>query len=225
MTFRASPLTAVSAFVTLALVVGSGPTLEGQQARGRAALMNPAELNEQAPATFRVNFDTSKGSFVVEVHRDWAPTGVDRFYNLVKRGFYDGNRFFRVLPDYLVQFGISGDPEVVKVWVNERIFEDDPVVQSNLRGYMTYIPGGAGRRVTQLFINLVDNPNLDASRSAPFGQVVSGMNVVDNLYAGYGENAPHGNGPTLNRMRSEGNAYLEKEFPDLDYIKMATIVP
>ena len=234
MMFRASLLTAVAASVTLALVMASGPTLEGQEARGRAALMNPAELNEEAPATFNVNFDTSAGLFVVEVHRDWAPIGVDRFYNLVKRGFYDGTRFFRVLPGYIAQFGISGDPVLHDVWRVAYIPDDsftglavrDPNKQSNEQGYIAFVQvAGRSRRTTQLYINLVDNPGLDKQDAAPFGRVVSGMGVVEKLYSGYGEGAPHGNGPDQNRFYAEGNAYLSEEFPQLDYVKMATLVP
>ena len=223
MAFRVIRLTAVAVFVTLVLVIVFGPVLEGQEARGKAALMNPAALTEQAPATFKVNFDTSAGPFVVEVHRDWAPIGADRFYNLVKRGFYDGQRFYRVT-ELMAAFGIHGDPEVAKVWVSPAArLRDDPLgKQSNKKGTIAFLYAG-GRR-TQTFINLPDNPTLDG-QITPFGQVVSNMSVVEKFYSGYGEAYPNGDGPQMNSIFNEGNAYLEREFPKLDYIKMATIVP
>ena len=154
-------------------------------------LANPAALNEQAPATYKVQFDTSKGPFVVEVHRDWAPNGADRFYNLVKNGFYDNVRFFRVVSGFMVQFGINGDPKLSAVWREARI-KDDPVKQSNTRGTITFATAGPDTRTTQVFINFADNAALDRQGFAPFGKVVSGMNVVDQLYSGYGEGAPRG---------------------------------
>jgi peptidyl-prolyl cis-trans isomerase A (cyclophilin A) len=187
-------------------------------------LMNPAALNQQAPATYKVNFDTSKGSFVVEVHRDWAPHGADRFYNLVKNGFFDNARFFRVIKGFMVQFGIHADPHVSGQWRGARI-PDDPVKQSNTRGMMTFATAGPNTRTTQVFINFGDNRMLDGQGFAPFGQVVSGMNVVDQLYSDYGEGAPSGQGPEQGRVQAEGNAYLTQSFPKLDYIKKATIQP
>ena len=188
------------------------------------ALTNPAALTQQAPATYKVKFDTSKGAFVVEVHRDWAPHGADRFYNLVKNGFYNNARFFRVISDFMVQFGINADPSLSAVWRDAAI-PDDPVKQSNTRGMITFATRGPNTRTTQLFINYADNGRLDGQGFAPFGQVASGMNVVDALFAGYGEGAPRGAGPEQGRIQSEGNTYLIKEFPKLDYIKTATIVP
>ena len=187
-------------------------------------LTNPAALNAQAPAVYKVRFDTSKGAFVLEVHRDWAPHGADRFYNLVKNGFYDNARFFRVISGFMVQFGINGDPKLSSVWREARI-KDDPVKQSNGRGYITFATAGPNTRTTQVFINFADNNMLDRQGFAPFGQVVSGMNVVDALYSGYGEGAPRGQGPDQGRTQQEGNAYLVREFGKLDYIKKATIEP
>jgi peptidyl-prolyl cis-trans isomerase A (cyclophilin A) len=169
-----------------------------------------------------VKFDTSKGVFVVAVHRDWAPNGADRFYNLVKNGFYDNARFFRVISGFMVQFGISADPKISAVWRQARI-KDDPVKQSNGRGLITFATAGPDTRTTQVFINFGDNHGLDRQGFAPFGQVISGMNVVDALYSGYGEGAPGGNGPEQGRTQQEGNAYLISGFPKLDYIKTATI--
>ena len=185
-------------------------------------LSNPAALKETAPATFKANLDTSKGLIVIEVHRDWAPIGADRFYNLVKAGFYDDVRFFRVLDGFMAQFGIHGNPAVMKAWRPAQL-KDDPVKQSNKRGYVTYATGGPNTRTTQLFINYGNNASLDGQGFAPFGQVVTGMDVADKLFKDYGEGAPSGRGPDQTRLQSEGNAYLMKDFPKLDYIKTATI--
>jgi len=187
-------------------------------------LGNPAALTGQAPASYKVKFDTSKGPFVVEVHRDWAPLGADRFYNLVKNGFYDNARFFRVISGFMVQFGINADPRLSAVWRDAAI-NDDRVKQSNGRGMITFATRGPNTRTTQVFINYGNNSRLDGMGFAPFGQVISGMEVVDALFSGYGEGAPSGAGPAQSRLQSEGNAYLIKEFPKLDYIKTATIVP
>ena len=185
-------------------------------------LGNPAALTKQAPATYKARFDTSKGPVVIEVHRDWAPNGADRFYNLVKNGFYDDARFFRVISGFMVQFGISGDPKISAVWRNATI-PDDPVKQSNKRGFITFATSGPNSRTTQVFINFGDNGRLDRQGFSPFGQVTTGMNVVDTLYSGYGEGAPQGRGPSPGRIQAEGNAYLTKDFPNLDYVKKATI--
>jgi peptidyl-prolyl cis-trans isomerase A (cyclophilin A) len=187
-------------------------------------LGNPAALKEQAPPVYKVEFDTSKGPFVVEVHRDWAPIGADRFYNLVKNGFYDNVRFFRVVEGFMAQFGVNGDPKVSSVWREARI-KDDPVRISNKRTFVTFATAGPNTRTTQVFISYSDNSNLDSQGFAPFGQVVSGMKVVDSLYNGYGEGAPNGRGPDQGRVQKEGNAYLASAFPNLDYVKKATIVP
>ena len=185
-------------------------------------LANPAALNEPAPATYKVQFDTSRGAFVVEVHRDWAPNGADRFYNLVKNGFYDNARFFRVVSGFMVQFGINGDPKLSAVWREARI-KDDPVKKSNARGAITFATAGPDTRTTQVFINYGDNSRLDGQGFAPFGTVTSGMDVVDKLYSGYGEGAPSGQGPAQDKIQREGNAYLTGQFGKLDYIKKASI--
>lgn len=185
-------------------------------------LKNPLALVEEAPATFKVNFETSKGAFVVEVTRAWAPRGADRFYNLVKNGFFTDVRFFRVIPGFMAQFGIHGDPEVAKAWMAAR-FNDDPVKESNKRGYITFATAGPNTRTTQFFINFGDNVALDKQGFAPFGRIVTGMEIVDKIYGGYGEGAPRGRGPDQGRVQAEGNAYLNKDFPRLDYIKSATI--
>jgi peptidyl-prolyl cis-trans isomerase A (cyclophilin A) len=187
-------------------------------------LSDPTSLTEKAPAVYKAKFDTSKGTFVIEVHRDWAPNGADRFYNLVKNGFFDDARFFRVISGFMVQFGISGDPKVSAVWQDANI-KDDPTKQSNQRGFVTFATAGPNTRTTQVFINFADNAALDSQGFAPFGQVISGMDVVDALYSGYGEGAPSGEGPAQGHIQSQGNAYLAKGFPKLDLIRKATIEP
>jgi cyclophilin family peptidyl-prolyl cis-trans isomerase len=187
-------------------------------------LMNPAELNETAPESYQAKFVTSRGDFVIEVTRAWAPHGADRFYNLVKNGYYDDCRFFRVVYGFMVQFGINGDPALNGVWRDARI-PDDLGQQSNKRGFVTFATAGPNTRTTQVFVNYVDrNTNLDDKGFVPFGQVTEGMAVVDKLFSGYGESAPQGHGPDQNRIQKEGNAYLARYFPKLDYIKTATIV-
>jgi len=183
-----------------------------------AALRTPAKLKEVAPATYRVDFDTSAGPFVIEVTRAWAPKGADRFYNLVKNGYFNDTRFFRVVRNFMVQFGIHGDPKLNEVW-RETNITDDPVTQSNKRGYITFATSGPNSRTTQVFINFRDNAGLDPQGFAPFGQVVSGMEVVDKLNGEYGE-APS---QMQQQIQSGGNAFLAKSFPRLDYIKKATI--
>jgi peptidyl-prolyl cis-trans isomerase A (cyclophilin A) len=189
-------------------------------APSRAALMDPSKLKAVAPAVYKATFDTSAGSFVIEVHRDWAPKGADRFYNLVKNGFFDNNRFFRVITGFMVQFGINGDPAIQKHWAEANIL-DDPVMQKNMRGYVTFAKTGApNSRSTQVFINFTDrNTFLDSQGFAPFGQVISGMDVVDKLYAAYGEPPPE----QQPRIQAEGNKYLNTAFPKLDYVTKARI--
>jgi cyclophilin family peptidyl-prolyl cis-trans isomerase len=185
-------------------------------------LGNPAALTEKAPASYKARFDTSKGAVVIQVTRDWAPNGADRFYNLVKNGFYDDTRFFRVVSGFMVQFGINGDPKVAAPW-RTAVIKDDPVKQSNRRGMITFATSGPDSRTTQVFINFAHNIELDSQGFSPFGQVISGMNTVDGLYSDYGEGAPRGRGPDQGRIQREGNAYLTKEFANLDYVKKATI--
>jgi peptidyl-prolyl cis-trans isomerase A (cyclophilin A) len=209
MTSQPASMTLVSAMLLATLAL---PAF-GQSAN----LSNPSALRETAPATYKARFETSKGAFVVDVTRDWAPNGADRFYNLVKNGFYDGVRFFRVLDGFMAQFGINGDPKVSAVWREARI-QDDPVKQSNRRGFVTYAMAGPNTRTSQLFINYNDrNSSLDKQGFSPFGRVSSGLEVVDALYNGYGEI------PNQGRIQMEGNAYLAKDFPRLDFVKKATI--
>ena len=187
-------------------------------ARHDPAQLDPSLATARAPDVFKARFTTTRGDFVIEVHRDWAPNGADRFYNLVKMGFYDDTRVFRVIDGFMAQFGISGDPRVAAKWRSADI-PDDPVVQSNKRGFVTFAQSSApNSRSTQVFINFADNARLDPSRFAPFGLVVQGMNVVDALYHGYGEGRPGGNGPDQGRIQEDGNRYLDDEFPQLDRI-------
>jgi peptidyl-prolyl cis-trans isomerase A (cyclophilin A) len=188
-------------------------------------LLNPEDpaVNRTAPPTFKTKFETSKGDFVVQVTREWAPMGADRFFNLVRHGFFDDARFFRVISGFMAQFGINGDPKVSAAWRTQRI-KDDPVKQSNTRGFVSFATSGPNSRTTQLFINYGDNSRLDKMGFAPFGRVIEGMEVVEQLYSGYGEGAPQGKGPNQARIQQEGNDYLNREFPRLDYIKKATII-
>jgi peptidyl-prolyl cis-trans isomerase A (cyclophilin A) len=213
MRFQAS--IAFAAALALGILAAQSPSRAGD-------LSDPASLNEKAPAVYKAKFDTSKGTFVIEVHRDWAPNGADRFYNLVKNGFYNDARVFRVIEGFMVQFGINSDPKISAVWRDANI-PDDPVEQSNGRGMMTFATAGPNTRTTQVFINFGDNAGLDGQGFAPFGKVISGMDVVDSLYSAYGEGAPSGHGPNQSTVQSLGNAYLAKAFPKLDYIKQATI--
>lgn len=180
--------------------------------------------HDGVPETFRVRFETSRGDFVVEARRSWAPHGVDRFHELVAAGFFDGCRFFRVLDGFVAQFGISGDPLTSAAW-RRRAIPDDPVVESNRRGRVTFAMAGPGSRTTQLFINIGDNRGLDAMGFAPIADVVEGMERVDELFAAYGEGAPRGGGPDQGRIQREGEAYLAREFPRLDAIRRTTVVP
>ncbi|WP_419948758.1 peptidylprolyl isomerase [Candidatus Palauibacter sp.] len=182
-----------------------------------------AEMNATAPETFRARFETSRGTFVVESNRAWSPNGVDRFYNLVRGGFFNDVRFFRVIAGFMAQFGINGDPVIQGSWRDANI-PDDPVLMGNTRGRVSFATAGPNTRSTQLFINFGDNSRLDEMGFSPIGEVIEGMEVVDALYSGYGEGAPNGNGPSQGRIQAEGNAYLEADFPSLDYIERATLV-
>jgi peptidyl-prolyl cis-trans isomerase A (cyclophilin A) len=184
----------------------------------RPSLLNPASLHAKAPAVFKARFTTTAGDFVVEVHRDWAPLGADRFYNLVRNGYFTNASFFRVVPGFVVQFGLSANPAVNKVWHDAKI-QDDPVVQSNKRASLVFATAGPNTRTTQLFINFGDNARLDGMGFAPFGSVVEGMDVVDKIYSGYGES------PRQDLITDQGDTYIAANFPKIDKIKLARIVP
>lgn len=184
---------------------------------------DPAKLTEKAPDSFKVKVDTTKGAFTIQVSRPLAPNGADRFFNLVKSGYFKDIAFFRVIPGFMGQFGIHGDPAIAAKWRDAKI-NDDPVKGSNIRSAVTFAMAGPNTRSTQFFINLVDNANLDSMGFSPFGKVVEGMDIVDKINGEYGEGAPRGRGPDQGRIQAEGNAYLKKSFPGLDYIKSATLV-
>lgn len=209
--------TAPKASPSVAAPTGAAPALA-------PALLDPRLAKETAPARFRVRFKTTRGDFVVEAVRDWAPRGADRFYNLVRVGFFDDVAFFRVLEGFVAQFGIHGNPRVSQAW-RESAIPDDPRGQSNERGTVTFATAGPNTRTTQFFINFRDNRNLDGMGFTPFGRVVEGMEVVDRLYSGYGEGAPNGGGPDQGRAQSEGNAYFKSQFAKLDYIQQAALLP
>ena len=207
---------------------GADPTTAADEPAGdglpnRELLTSPRDpaMNETAPAVFKALFKTTKGEFVIETHREWAPNGADRFYNLVKSGYFDEVKFFRVVSGFMAQFGIHGDPDVSKWWSNATI-QDDPVVKSNTRGYVTFAKTGMPHsRSTQLFINYVNrNANLDSQGFAPFGQVVSGMDTVDALFAEYGERTTS----QQSAIYKQGNAFLDLNYPKLDSIITARLV-
>jgi peptidyl-prolyl cis-trans isomerase A (cyclophilin A) len=183
------------------------------------SLLHPASLHAKAPAVFRARFTTTKGTFVVTVHRAWAPRGADRFYNLVRAGFYDGQRLFRVVPGFVVQWGISGTPKISKAWHNATI-HDDPVRHTNAKGTIVFADAGPNTRTTQLFVNLAANTNLDSSGFAPFGVVTTGFSTLRHLYSGYGEK-PTGEQA---QMEQQGEPFFRKHFPKLDRILKARVL-
>lgn len=210
--------------LSFAVLVVAVAACEKGRSSSAASRMPPANAElSQAPPVYRVDVETSRGPFVIEVHRDWSPRGADRFFQLVKSSYYDDNRFFRVVTGFVVQWGIHGDPEVSAAWEKLPI-QDDSVAHSNTRGTVVFATSGPNTRSTQLFINLVDNRQLDAMGFSPFGEVVNGMAVVDSLYAGYGEGPPGGFGPDQGQIMAIGNSYLEREFPKLDFIRSARVV-
>lgn len=218
-------ITNISLIAAVLLFTVVSATAAEQAGQATASLLNPAALNEKAPDVYKAKFETTKGSFVITVTREWAPLGADRFYNLVKNGYYNDCRFFRVISGFMVQFGINGDPKVNSAWRVARI-TDDPVKKSNTTGYVSFATSGTNSRTTQVFINYADrNSQLDKSGFAPFGKVTEGMSVVESLYADYGDGPPGGSGPDQNLAQTQGNAYLIKSFPKMDYIKSAVIVP
>ena len=222
--FRALLVASLSA---AALACGERePRSEMAVTSARVELVRPdsAAMARPAPDSFNVAFETTKGRFVVRAYRAWSPRGVDRFHYLVNNGFYDGVKFFRNIDGFMVQFGIHGEPMVNAAW-RDRNIADDPVKASNTTGMVSYAMGGPNTRTTQLFINKADNVPLDRMGFAPIGKVVEGMDVVMQLYAGYGEGAPNGAGPEQGRIQFEGNKYLNASFPKLDEIKTAKVTP
>jgi peptidyl-prolyl cis-trans isomerase A (cyclophilin A) len=215
------------AFGLFAAVFASQGQETNKEAKATVAspgFTDPAKLTEKAPETFKAQFDTTRGKFTIEVTRSLSPNGADRFYNLVRSGYFKDVAFFRVIPGFMCQFGIHGDPAVSAKW-REASIADDPVKGSNTRGTITFATAGPNTRTTQLFINFGNNTGLDGQGFSPFGKVTEGMDVVDKIYSEYGEGAPGGNGPAQGRVQMEGNAHLKKDFPNLDYIKSAAIIP
>lgn len=216
--------TRILVILTCLLAAACQKTSEGPANAGAPADVDPllapgaATWKTKAPPVYRAKFETTKGDFVVEVHREWAPHGADRFYNLVRNGFYDKNRFFRVLPDFVVQWGLTGDPSVNLAWQRASI-PDDPVKKKNEPGTITFATAGPNTRTTQLFINLGDNSgSLDGRGFAPFGRVVEGMDTVTSINAEYGQT------PDQNEIVTRGNVYLSKYYPRLDEIRKAYIL-
>ena len=209
--------------VLLAAACGGDAADEPTDPRLQNPLLRAREFSERAPATYRARFETTAGQFVIEVHREWAPLGADRFYNLVKRGWYDGVRFHRVVEGFMAQWGIHDEPYVNAVWQNE-LLADDPVRQSNTRGRVTFATAGPNTRTVQVFISYKDNSFLDEQGFSPFGEVVEGMDVVEGLYADYGDGPPQGTGVYQAMAMARGGEYYDEQFPELDRILQATLV-
>lgn len=189
------------------------------------AMLDPSKATEKAPDKFKVKFVTTKGDIILEIVKANSPVGVDRFYNLVKMGYLQDIAFFRVVPGFMAQFGIHGDPNVNRVWKDLGI-ADEPVKGSNKRGTLTFAKKGLpNSRSVQFFLNLVDNPNLDGMGFAPFGQIVQGLDVLDKINGEYGEGFPRGRGPDQMRIQTQGNEYLKKDFANLDYLKSVEVLP
>jgi peptidyl-prolyl cis-trans isomerase A (cyclophilin A) len=203
-----------------ALVIGCSPSPEPAKA---PATVEAPKGPVRAPDTFQAKFETTKGEFTVEVVRAWAPHGADRFYDLMEHRFFDGARFYRVVKKFLVQFGVSKDPKANQLWGQLKL-ADDPPRQSNKRGFVAFAQQGPNSRTTQVFINLADNSKmLDKSGFVPFGRVVSGMDVVEQLYAGYGDMPPRGEGPDAAKYGMMGEEYVERSFPKLDTIRSVRV--
>jgi peptidyl-prolyl cis-trans isomerase A (cyclophilin A) len=201
-----------------------GSSDAGEETVARSPLLRPQNFVETAPAEYRVTLATSAGDVVIQVHRDWAPLGADRFYNLARGGFLDDSRVYRVVDGFMAQFGLNGDPYVNQAWKTEFIV-DDPVVESNTRGRVAFAKGGVHSRTTEVFISYRDNSSLDAQGFAPFGEVVEGMDAVDGFYAEYGDGPPRGEGPYQAMIEARGNEYLDADFPDLTRIEGVTVTP
>ena len=207
-----------SILVSLILAAGCSSSTQSPKKTAKAPATEPAVTPQpKGPQTFKVRFVTSKGPLVMEVHNDWAPRGAAHFADLVKAKFYDGARFFRVVPNFVIQFGLAANPAVTRQW--EKPIYDDPVMQTNRLGSVAFATEGFDTRTTQIFINLRSNQILDGKGFSPFAQVIEGMDVVNRLYSGYRE------APDQQQITKRGNAYLNEKFPKLDYIKTARIVP
>jgi len=220
---RFGVLVRFSAFL-LFLLVGCGGEAPQEEAGPPAnPLLQPRSFNETAPERYQVRLVTSKGDILVSVTREWAPLAADRFYNLVKAGYYDGIAFHRVLDGFIAEFGIHGDPWVNAAW-RQALMADEPVRQSNTRGRVTFSKNTPNSRTVQVFINLKDNRSLDGQGFSPFGEVVEGMDVVEDLYSGYGDGPPRGEGVYQAMAIARGDEYLNEEFPLLDRIQRALLL-
>lgn len=219
-----SPAALPSLALALAALASACGSDSGDEAARSAPnpLLRPERFTETAPADYRVRLETSAGDVVIEVHRDWAPLGADRFYNLVNGGFFDDTRVYRVVEGFMAQFGLNGDPYVNQAW-KSRFLVDDPVTESNTRGRIAFAKAGVHTRTTEVFISYRDNSPLDEEGFSPFGEVVEGMDVVDAFYADYGDGPPRGEGPYPAMIQARGNAYLDAEFPELTRIIRATV--
>jgi peptidyl-prolyl cis-trans isomerase A (cyclophilin A) len=209
------------AFPAIALIAGTALACDTPPELSRPQAYN---VSSPAPDSFDLRFWTSRGEFTVRGRREWAPAGADRLYNLSRFGYFDGNRFFRVLPGFIAQFGAHGDPRVFGAW-REATMADEPVRETNRRGTVAFAAAGPNTRSTQLFVNLGDNYMLDGMGFSPVGEVISGLGVVDSLYSGYGEGAPQGRGPDQMLIVRDGDRYLDRQFPLLDRIDSVRAVP
>ncbi len=208
-----------AAFAQTKSTTATKATSAAKKAAPARSLLDPSTMKSTAPAIYKVKLTTTQGDVVIQVTRAWAPMGADRFYNLVRGGFYNGAAFFRVIPGFMAQFGISPDPKVSAVWMNQNI-TDDPVKGSNKRGFVTFAKSSLpNSRSTQVFINHGDNSRLDADGFAPFGEVIEGMDVVDKFNAEYGGN------PDQGALQQLGKSWIDKNMPRVDLIKLAVIVP
>ncbi len=223
--FRGVPRTPILAALLLVGVAwGCGNGGDREPAEAANPLLRPGQFTETAPDRFTVRLETTAGDVVVEVRREWAPLGADRFYNLVKAGYYDDTRVYRVVPGFMAQFGVHGDPYVNYVW-RRALLRDDPGVERNVRGRIAFARAGPHTRSTEVFISTVDNSFLDADGFVPFGEVVEGMEVVDGFHAGYGDGPPRGDGPYGAMAQARGNEYLDEEFPQLTTLVRAVLLP
>lgn len=223
MVHRASTL-ATTILIMLSAASCSGDSDEAGSPAARNPLLRPQDYTETAPAVFQVRLETTVGDLTLEVHREWAPLGADRFYNLVNGGYYNETRIYRVLPGFMAQFGLNGDPYVNQAWKSQFIV-DDPVVEPNVRGRVAFAMSGVHSRTTQVFISYGDNSELDEEGFTPIGEVVDGMDVADSFYADYGDGPPRGDGPYQAMAEARGNEYLDAEFPELTRIQRASVVP
>jgi len=220
-----SPRKLLSVLFLASLFSGCGGSSdEAEPTVTRSPLLQPQRFQETAPAAYQVRLETSAGDVLIQIHRAWAPLGADRFYNLAKGGYYDDSRIYRVLPDFMAQFGLHADPYVTQAWKSEYLV-DDPFVASNTRGRVAFAKGGLHTRTTEIFISYKDNSQLDERGFTPIGEVIEGMDVVDTFYSDYGDGPPRGEGPYQAMAAARGNEYLDAEFPELTRILSATLVP